>query len=348
LEPGPGGKDERRGENANHFFETLDMMNAFVLTPQEPTRSLTDLNELEQVWKDPGAIAWIDFDSPSAEELARLDTIVDVDDSALESCLSSEEHRPRVEEFTDHIFLLLYGVLSMAEDPTFAPRPLAVFCGKRFLVTIHRDSHRTINALRLRCQNNGEHILSRGVDFVLYSLVDGLVDNYGIALSDFHEQLDELEEESLNSGDDAVFSRAIQLRRELLELRRLAMAQREVIGPLARGECDYVAKTLGRRFSHISSHLTKTIELSDSLREILSSVRENYQFTLTRRTNEIMKTLTIFASIVLPLSFIASVYGMNLQTVPHIDDPWGFWVVLMGMGVVGLSLWIYFRGRNWF
>ncbi len=324
------------------------MMTAFVHTPRNPTRPIQTLDELEEAWKDPSATAWIDFDSPTEEELRRLDTILDVDDSALESCLSEEEHRPRVEEFPDHIFLLLYGVLAPAEDPTFAPRRLAAFCGKRFLVTIHTVSHRTINSLKQRFLSHGEHILGRGVDFVLYSLMDGLVDNYGVALADFHEQLDELEEQSLSSDDDRIFSRAIQLRRELLELRRLAIAQRDAIGPLARGECDYVAKTLGRRFSHISSHLMKTIELSDSLREILSSVRDNYQFTLTRRTNEIMKTLTIFASIVLPLSFIASVYGMNLQTRPHMDDPWGFWIVLAAMGVVGVSLGIFFRSRKWF
>jgi magnesium transporter len=328
--------------------ESTPMMFAFVHLPRQPIRSIQSLDELEQAWKDPSATAWIDFASPTPEELRRLDAIVDVDDTALEACLSEEEHRPRVEEYPDHIFLLLYGVLSPAEDPTFAPRRLAAFCGKRFLVTIHTDSHRSINSLRQRLQSHGEHVLSRGVDFVLYSLMDGLVDNYGIALADFHDQLDELEEESLRSSDDAIFTRAIQLRRELLELRRLAMAQREAVGPLARGECDYVAKSLGRRFSHVSSHLTKTIELTDSLREILSSVRENYQFTLTRRTNEIMKTLTIFASIVLPLSLIASVYGMNLQTVPHINDPWGFWVVLASMGVAGLSLGFFFRSRKWF
>jgi magnesium transporter len=324
------------------------MMQAFVQSYSSPVQSVQNLDDLAQAWSDPRAIAWIDFESPSQEELRRLDEILNVDDSALESCLSAEDHRPRVEEFSDHIFLLLYGVLSVAEDPTFAPRRLAAFCGMRFLVTVHNDQHRTIMALRQRFSSHGEHILNRGVDYVLFSLIDGLVDNFGIALADFHEQLDDLEEQSLNSSNDAIFNRAIQLRRELLELRRLALAQREAIGPLVRGECDYVAKTLGRRFSHISNHLTKTIELSESLREILSSVRDNYQFTLTRRTNDIMKTLTIFASIILPLSFIASVYGMNLRTAPGQEDPLGFWWVIGVMGIVAVGLGLFFRSRRWF
>lgn len=323
------------------------MFKAYATKQHGAVQRIQTFAELDEVWKDPHTRLWIDIEKPSAEILHELDDIVDVDDTSLEACLANEEARPRVDEFPDHIFLLLYGVLSPEEDPDFAPRKLAAFCGRRYLVTIHDDRHRTIDNMHSRFLGNGHHLLSRGVDFLLYSIIDGMVDNYGIALADFDKQLEDLEEASLDRADDGVFLRATHLRRELLELRRLAFAQREALGALARGECDYVAASLGQRFTHVTHHLTKTIELSDSLREILNSVRENYQFAETRRTNEIVRALTVFASVLLPMSLIAGIYGMNLKTWPSLDHPEGFWWVLGGMATIATAMFLIFRSRRW-
>ena len=126
---------------------------------------------------------------------------------------------------------------------------------------------------------------------------------------------------SLENASDHIFTESAMFRRDLLELRRLALAQREAIRPLARGECDYVAPMLGRRFSHVSDHLTRVVELTDSLREVLGAIRENYQSLMARRTNEIMRTLTILSTILLPMSLIAGIYGMNLKTWPAVEEP---------------------------
>lgn len=324
----------------------LRMFTAFAHVPHKPLRQLHSFEELEEAWKDPHVRVWVDIEGPTEEDLRRLDMIVDVDDSSLETSLSIEEEHPRVDEFADHIFLLLYGVLAPENQTKFAPRKLTAFCGKRYLITIQHERHRTIDKVRQRFASHGVHIISRGVDFLLYAIIDGIVDNYSVALTEFEEKLEGLEEESLENASDHVFTETAKFRRQLLELRRLALAQREAIRPLARGECDYVAPTLGRRFSHVSDHLTRVVELADTLREVLGAIRENYQSLMARRTNEIMRTLTILSTMLLPMSLIASIYGMNLKTFPT-DGPYAFWIVIGTMVAIGLSMGLYFRNRRW-
>jgi magnesium transporter len=324
------------------------MFMGFCWRPDETLQSFSTPEELRAVWTSPDVRIWIDIDQPTSASLHEIDSIVDVDDTSLEACLDDQEQRPRVDEFDDHIFLLLYGVLAPSEDPTFAPRRLAAFLGSRFLVTIHRDRHRTVDAMRARFHQNGRHLLSRGVDFLLYSIIDGVVDNYAVALSAFDERLQDLEERSFLSTHESVYKEATDIRRDLMELRRLAMSQQEALATLSRGECDYVAESLGRRFMHVSHHLVQVIELTDSLREVLMSIRENYQSGLTRRTNEIISTLTIFASILLPMSLVAGIYGMNLRAFPSTEHPWGFPAVLLIMGTLALGLGLFFKSRRWF
>ena len=162
-----------------------NMFTAFSYVPQVPIRQIHSFDELDEVWRDPHVRIWIDIEGPTEEDLRRLDKIVDVDDTSLETSLSTEEEHPRVDEFSDHIFLLLYGVLSAEENSTFSPRKLTTFCGKRYIITIQHERHQTIQKLRERFSTQGMHILSRGVDFLLYAVIDGIVDEYASALVDF-------------------------------------------------------------------------------------------------------------------------------------------------------------------
>lgn len=191
-------------------------------------------------------------------------------------------------------------------------------------------------------------MLAQGVDFILYAILDGVVDNYAVVAESYELRLEQLEEASLQTDADGGFlADAARLRHELLDLRRLAFSLRELVMPLADGECDYISGTLALRFRHVCDHLTQVIELTDVQRERLHGVRDNYHMTLTARTNIIMRTLTLFASIMLPLSFVAGVYGMNLPLWPPPHSPWTFWGVLGVMAGIATILLLWFRQRKW-
>jgi magnesium transporter len=163
----------------------------------------------------------------------------------------------------------------------------------------------------------------------------------------YEERLDGLEDESLHVDvGPALLTQLAELRRDLLELRRLAASQRDLLRPLMHGEYDFISGSLSQQFNHVHDHLSQVIESVNSLRELLGGVYQNYHSALTNRTNETMKVLTIYAGILLPLTLIAGIYGMNLP-IPAADKPWSFWLVMAIMFIITVLLYMNFRRRKW-
>ena len=245
--------------------------------------------------------------------------------------------------------MVFYGLVGLDDPSEFDPRKLAAFCGKRFLITAHREPLRTVRAVLDRCGRSTANALGKGIDSILYDIIDGMVDKYVVVADRYEGELERLEEQSLDPGvDEQILANSGSVRRDLLHLRSLATSQREMLTPVARGEYDYVSDSLEQRFSHVRDHLSQVIDLVDTLRERLNGIRDNYHTALANRTNAIMKTLTIFATIMLPLTFIAGLYGMNLPLWPPPEDPLSFWGVIGSMIVVAAVLLVYFRRKKWF
>lgn len=302
---------------------------------------------MRTAYKRPDAVVWVDIEAPDRDELAALDTIINVDDESLEDCLEGEQ-RPRIDEFEDHIFIVLYGAVGAESLHEFSPRKLAVFCGPRFVITVHRESLASVANLRDRCAKSPTAMLEGGASKLLYRVIDGVVDNYMLLGENLEKRVDRIEERSLSDQvDGSILAEAAELRGDLLELRQLAVSQRELLAPVRRGEYDFLSDSLEQRFSHVSDHLSDVIDLMDMLREQLHYVRENYHTALANHTNDIMKTLTIFATIMLPLTFVAGIYGMNLPLWPPPEHPASFWGVIGAMAVIALALLYVFRRRGW-
>jgi magnesium transporter len=290
---------------------------------------------------------WIDLEDSDERLLQEVGGLFKVAPEALEDCLHGEQ-RPRIDEFDDHVFLVLYGFPATIEGGHFEPKKLAVFCGSRFLLSVHQDPLPTIADVRSRCSRHPQQWLGRGVDFLLYSIVDGMADRYAMLVEELEIRLDQLEERSSSPDSDGdFFAELSQLRRELLNLRHIAASQRDVIVPVAKGECDYVSTNLETRFSHVRDHLTQVVEHIERLRELLNAARDNHHARIADRMADTVKTLTVFASVVLPVSLVAGIYGMNLPVWPPSGEPWSFWVVIAAMGGIAAALLAYFRSRRW-
>lgn len=324
------------------------MIHVIAYTPDDTVHRLSTLEDLHSIYtQDDRSMVWIDIDEPTQEILEELDRVIDVDDAALEDCLYGEQ-RPRIDEFEDYLFAILYGALKHGDTMDFSPTKLAVFCGERFLITVHHEPLKSIVELCHASDRQIKTAFMKGIDFLFYTLIDKLVDKYSRVADRYEDQLDDLEDRSLSrAADESILSEISSIRRELLQLKHIASSQRDLIWPLAKGECDYVSETLGSRFSHVYDHLTKVLETIEIQRERMYNVRDNYKSVLSNRTNEIMKTLTLFASIVLPLSLIAGIYGMNLPLWPASDRPSSFWIVLGAMSIFGLIFFLIFRRKHW-
>lgn len=323
------------------------MIAGFARSTDGTTKPVRSLGDLAEVWAVEGTHVWVDLEEPEEGELRALTGIFQLDETSLEDCLHGEQ-RPRIDEFDAYIFIVLYGLVGLHDPSEFDPRKLAAFCGTRFLITVHREPLRTVRTVLDRCSRNAAGMLAKGVDSILYSIIDGMVDKYVVVADRYEGQLEQLEERSLEpTVDEQILADSATVRRDLLHLRSLAASQRELLTPVAKGECDYVSDSLEQRFSHVRDHLSQVIDLVDALRERLNGIRDNYHTALANRTNAIMKTLTIFATILLPLTFIAGVYGMNLPSWPPPEHPLSFWGVLAAMIAVAAVLLVYFRRTRW-
>lgn len=318
----------------------------FALLSENQARPLKSVEEVAEFWANPEVRLWIDLESPSDDDLRRISRLVGLDDESLEDCLHGEPH-PQVSEFENYIFLVLYGLYGLKEQADLSPHRLAAFCGKRFLITIVREPLLSVRQIRARCGRHPE-LFARGVDFVLYEIIDAMVDYYLRVADRYEDRLEALEERSFEDEvGEEVLEQAAAVRRDILELRRLAVAQRQLLLPVAKGEYDFVSETLSQRFSHVCDHLSHVVDSVDALRELIVSIRENYHAALTRRTNDTMKLLTVLTAILMPLTLIAGIYGMNLPLWPPSDHPLSFWGVLATMVLSAAGMLYYFRRRRW-
>ena len=324
------------------------MFTAFAHLPERKPQivdSVDALSELLTAQRE--TTVWVDLEQPDESHVSALRSLFALDEEPLDDCLHGEQ-RPRIDEYDGYLFLIVYGMIGVDDSAQSRPRKLAVFCGPRFLVTVHEEPIRTIARYRDRFPRHGSQLMRQGVNYLLYTIIDGIVDNYILTADQFEERIEQLEDASLAPDlDETLLAEAADIRRQLLELRRLAVALQELLLPLAKGEFDSVRQELGQGFQHVRDHLTQVIDNIDAQREFLHGVRDNYHAALAQRTNAVMKLLTVFAGVMMPLTVIAGVYGMNVPVWPPGESPLSFWGVLGVMGLLAGGLLAYFKSKKW-
>jgi magnesium transporter len=327
--------------------DNIGMYTAYVWYPDDRTEVQESIDATRAAWQAPETRLWIDVQGPTEEQLILLGAFLGLHVDAIEDCLFGEQ-RPRIDEYEDHLFLVFYGVLGTDKETLFSPRKLAVFVGDRFVLTVHREALRTLDTLRARPPRQLGQMLKRGAGFLLFTMVDGVVENYLLLAEQYEGNVEELEEAALAPSPGTSFLSSVSaLRREILEVRRLVFALRELVLPLAKGEYGYLNESLEDRFRHVVDHIVQALEMLDAVRELLHGVQANYHAAVTTQTNQVMKTLTIFASIMLPLTFIVGVYGMNVPIWPDPETPFVFWGIVGSLGALSLGMLGVFRYLKW-
>lgn len=324
------------------------MIRGYALTSDGRTEMIASIESAGEAVRSGASALWLDLEAPGRDDLATLGNVFGFSVESIEDCYKGEQ-RPRVDEYDDYAFLILYGVVGPEEPAVLSPRKVGVFVNEHYIITVHMAPLITINDLHRRCERHAANVLGRGTDFFLYLFIDGIVDRILDLTNAYETRIEEVEDASLSPEAGAsILSRVTDLRHDLLDLRQLASAQRDVLLPMRRGEYAWISRDDELRFNHVVDHITTALEIINSLRDLLAGVRDNYHSVLAERMNEIIKTLTIFATILLPLSLIAGIYGMNVALWPGPENPYAFWGILCVMGAVVLGLVAYFRRQGWF
>jgi len=302
--------------------------------------------ELAALVKRDDVVFWLDLVAPERSELEAVAAILSLDSETIDDCLSGEQ-RPRVDDFDDYAFMVTYGMLGPTDHYEYSPRKLSIYCGKRYVITVHAENIRSIDMVRRRVEKQGG-VLRGGPGDLLFTIFDQIVDNYILFVDHCELEVDRLEERSLkDDADHQILVESAELRTTLAEIRHLSQAADQALAAILADDFPFITADVGFDFHHVRDHLKGVAEAADRLRDRLNGVRDNLSFIIATRTNEIMRVLTVFASIMLPLSLVAGIYGMNLNLWPATENENGFWIVLAAMIALGGGLLLFFRRKKW-
>lgn len=323
------------------------MIQGYLYHPERKLTRLATLEEARAAVDDPEVTLWLDLEAESGETLQRLGELFGLNPGSIDDA-DDNDQRPRIDDYGAYLFIVMYASLAPEDPPEFAPRQLALFLSRNYLITVHNQPIRALKTAADRVCRLPDRALGRGVDIHFFHIADYLVDNFVICAESYEDVLDTLDEESMSPDCDSnVLTNLAQVQRTLIRMRRMASAQRELAAQIAGGEYEYISDEVDRRFEHIYQHLTHAFELIEGMRETCHSIRDNYYALLAERTNKLMRTLTIFSAFLLPMTFLTGFYGMNLHLWPASDSPYGMAFVVILLSTTALCMLIYFRKRKW-
>jgi len=307
-------------------------------------KSITEVISLIQSFK---GVTWINIDGLHDENsIEEICTYLDIHKLSMEDILSVGQ-RPKLEEYQDYVQAVIKILSIDSADEIIEYEQLSFILKGNILVTFQEKTGDVFDGVRNRIREGKGNVRKRGADYLLYALLDLVVDHYFIVLDNFSEKLEDLETELLNNPDKTILSKLHRLRRETLLLRRTVYPLREMIGRFEKLEEPLISNSIKIFIRDLYDHTVKVIENIEVLRDMTSGLLDLYMNTTSNKMNEIMKVLTIMTSIFIPLTFIAGVYGMNFTNMPELQHKYGYFMILGVMIVVVLGMLYYLKRKKW-
>jgi magnesium transporter len=304
------------------------------------------LSRLPELLDEQGTFVWVSLSQPRApEDETILRDIFRFHPLAIEDCFETRTH-PKVEEFEGYLYVLTHGMSAASTAENVDAVELDAFVGARFLVTHHSQASRSVAAVVETVLKSGLP-LRRGPSSVLHALLDRQVEGLEEVLDDVEERIASLEDAVFERPANTRIASVLTLKRSILKLRRWMSKQRDVLLRLGRREFALIDQGDGMMFRDVYDHLVRINDLLENFREMLTSIQEAHLAVTSNRLNEIMKFLTLYTAVLMPLTVIAGIYGMNFQHMPELAWPWGYPVALGLMVAVAGGVLLYFRRRGW-
>ncbi|SDW05991.1 magnesium/cobalt transporter CorA [Nitrosomonas communis] len=256
--------------------------------------------------------------------------------------------RPKCDDFGDYLFIVAKMLTFDEQENKIHPEQISIILGQKFLLSFQEESKRDdFQLIRDHLRHGKGKLRKMDTDYLAYSLLDTLVDNYFIVLEKLGDKIDLVEETLMIRPDKIVVEQLYQLKRELLFLHKVVWPLREVISSLARRESPLIHEVTVPYLLDVYDHVVQAIDSVEIYRDMLTSLLDLYISNVSYRTNEIMKVLTIIATIFMPLTFLAGVYGMNFKYMPELEWEYGYlliWMIMIGLAAVML---VYFKKKRW-
>jgi len=330
--------------------QTGEKMNITLIDYEEQTFEERPIKSADEciAYKSKPTATWINVEGVNDPViLEKLGECFGLHRLVMEDILSVVQ-RPKVEDFGDYLFIVLKMLTYKEQSREVVPEQVSLVLGQNFLLSFQEGvAGEVFNLIRERLRSGRGKIRKMGTDYLAYSLLDALVDGYFVILEKLGDRIDTLEEELIVKQSRSGVEKLYRLKRELLFLHKAIWPLREVIARLQRRESSLIEEATVPFLRDVYDHVVQVIDSVEIYREMLTEMLDTYLSSVSYRLNEIMKVLTIIATIFMPLTFIAGVYGMNFKYMPELEWKYGYllaWIIMAGIG--GIMV-VYFKRKNW-
>jgi len=298
-------------------------------------------------FKDKSTVTWINIDGiEDVELIEKIDSHFEIHPLVLEDIVNTTQ-RPKMEDYGEY----LYIVFKMLEyDPKLEDirsEQMSLILGSNYLISFQEKEGDVFNIIRDRIRHNKGRVRKMGADYLAYVLLDTTIDDYFVVLEKLGEQLENVEFRLMANVNISLSEDIHCFKRDMLFLRKHVWPLREVIGNLQKSESKLIKKTSAVFLRDAYDHTIQVIDTIESYRDLLAGMQDIYLTSINNRMNEIMKVLTIISTIFMPITFIASIYGMNFKHMAELESPWGYPVVLTVITLIAFAMLAFFKRKKW-
>ncbi len=309
-------------------------------------KQVTKIEECLKLKNTP-TVSWINIDGiHDIELIEKLGKGFDLHPLILEDILSTGQ-RPKFEDYEKYIFIVLKMLSFSEEDQSIETEQVSLILGPNYVLSFQERIGDVFENIRDRIRNAKGRIRKMGPDYLAYSLIDALVDNYFVILERLGEKIESMEEEVIGDPTEKTVQQIHSLKRQMIALRKSIWPLRELIGGIQKSESSLINETTDIYMRDVYDHTIQIIDTIESFRDMVSGLLDIYLSSLSNKMNAVMKVLTIIATLFIPLTFVAGIYGMNFEYMPELKLKWAYGAVWLVMITIAVIMLFYFRRKKW-
>jgi magnesium transporter len=298
-------------------------------------------------FKDTPTVTWINVDGVhQVDIIENIGRHFDLHPLILEDIMNTEQ-RPKIEDFERYIYIVLKMLYYDEKEHETKIEQVSLILGENFVISFQEMEGDIFDPIRERIRNGKGRIRKMGADYLCYALLDTIVDKYFMILERLGERIEGMEEELVDNPKPELLQEIHRLKREMIFLRKSVWPLREVINGLERGESSLIRESSRIYLKDVYDHTIQVIDTVETFRDMVSGMHDTYLSVISNRMNEVMKVLTIIATIFIPLTFVAGIYGMNFKFMPELEWRWAYFMVWIVILVVAFFMVIFFRRKKW-
>lgn len=297
--------------------------------------------------EDARTIKWINVDGiHEINTISKIGNHYNLHPLTLEDILNTDQ-RPKIDDYEDYIFIVLKMFYYREEVNELTVEQISLIFRPGIVISFQEREGDVFDPIRERMRNTKSKIIKNGSDYLAYALIDALVDHYFVILERLGEKIEFLQEQLVSAPSEETLRNIHQLKREMIFLRRSAWPLREIISKMEREDSPLIQESTTIYIRDVYDHVMQVIDTIETYREMVSGMIDIYLTSMSNKLNEVMKVLTIIATIFIPLTFISGIYGMNFEYMPELKWHWGYFGVLSLMATIVIIMLIYFKRNKW-